>query len=74
MKSKEQLAQDIEDLLACFFDAHVEVALGGIGGTKHFELEGFPAKYRKYILQYLKADTTSSGCLINYLSDNGYLK
>ena len=79
----DTLAEDISELLVYLYDANIQSSMGGLGGCKHFELQTFPAKYQRYIQNYVNHcapdkyfeghSRDSSQCIIDYLFDNHYL-
>ncbi len=69
----DELAEDTSELLSHLYDASIQSSMGGLGGCKHFEIEAFPAKFQKYIQNYVDAKRDSSQCIIDYLYENHYL-
>lgn len=69
----DTLAEDISELMSHLYDASIQHNMGGLGGCKHYEKEAFPAKYQRYIQNYVEQKRDASQCTIDYLFDNHYL-
>jgi hypothetical protein len=69
----DDLAHDIEEMLSHLYDASIQASMGGLGGCKHYEEHFFPAKYQRYITNYINQERNSSQCVMDYLFDNHYL-
>lgn len=73
LKIAKFVAEDMEQFFSLACDVHLQSFCGGLGGCKHFEIEAFPAKFRKYLLEYFETDKTACECFTDYLYDNRYL-
>lgn len=69
-----EIADDLEELSVSLCTAAMEDQLGGTAGCKHFELEAYPAEFRKYIQKYIEDDSyRSSDAYTEYLMDSHWL-
>jgi hypothetical protein len=70
---KEYFVADMEEFFSNCADAAIQSQMGGLGGCKHFEITSFPARFQKYILQYIDdPDLSACGAFANYLESNTY--
>jgi hypothetical protein len=67
------LVDDMESFFSHAMDAQIEYTLGGLGGCKDFEPSAVPAKFRKYIIDYLETEKGVCACFVEYMHDNGFL-
>lgn len=68
-----QVAKDMREFYDYAVTAQIQHSLGGTGGVKHFEKEAFPARFAKYLEEFVQTDKDSVRCMVEYLQDNGYL-
>jgi len=72
----EDIVKDGELLFGYLVSASLEDKMGGMGDCKHFEITNYPARFRHYILLYLRDSEYESASIktfVKYLEDGGYL-
>jgi hypothetical protein len=67
------LVEDMDLFFPLAMEAQLQHSMGGIGGCKHFEAEAFPAKFRKYLVDYVETEKSANECFAEYMRDNGFL-